>query len=245
VSEAGGAGAPARLRCIGLVGGMSWESTAHYYRALNEGVRARLGGHHSARLVLHSVEFAEIEQLQREGRWEEAGRVLQAAVRGLEGAGADFIVLAANTMHKVADQMMAGARIPLLHIADVTGRAARRAGLATVGLIATRYTMEQDFYVRRLEERHGLRVLVPGPEDRAEVHRVIFEELVLGVVNPASKARYLAIAAGLARAGASGLVAGCTEIGMLLEQRDLAMPLLDTARLHVEAALDLAMAPGP
>jgi aspartate racemase len=230
------------VRCIGIVGGMSWESTAHYYRALNEGVKARLGGLHSARLVLQSVEFAEIEAMQREGRWEDAGRVLRDAVRGLEGAGADFILLAANTMHKVADQMMAGARIPLLHIADVTGEAARRAGLGTVGLLATRYVMEQDFYVRRLEERHGLRVLVPGPEDRAEVHRVIFEELVLGTVNPASRDRFLAIAAGLQRAGAQGLVAGCTEIGMLLGPGDLAMPLLDTLRLHVEAALDLALA---
>jgi aspartate racemase len=139
--------------------------------------------------------------------------------------------------------MMAGARIPLLHIADVTGDAARRAGLGTVGLLATRYVMEEDFYVRRLEERHGLKVLVPGPEDRAEVHRVIFEELVLGTVNPASKARFLAIAGGLQRAGAQGLVAGCTEIGMLLGPGDLAMPLLDTLALHVEAALDLALAP--
>jgi aspartate racemase len=231
------------MRCIGIVGGMSWESTAHYYRALNEGVKARLGGLHSARLLLHSVEFAEMEALQREGRWDEAGRVLHQAVRGLEGAGADFIVLAANTMHKVADQMMAGSRLPLLHIVDVTGEAARRAGLGAVGLLATRYVMEEDFYVRRLEQRHGLRVLLPGPSDRAEVHRVIFEELVLGIVSPASKARYLAIADGLARAGAEGLVAGCTEIGMLLGPGDLAMPLLDTARLHVEAALDLALTP--
>jgi aspartate racemase len=230
------------VRCIGIVGGMSWESTAHYYQALNEGVKARLGGLHSARLVLHSVEFAEVEEMQREGRWEDAGRLLRDAVRGLEGAGADFIVLAANTMHKVSDQMMAGARIPLLHIADVTGVAARQAGLRTVGLLATRYTMEEDFYVRRLEERHGLRVLVPGPEDRAEVHRVIFEELVLGIINPASKARYLAVARGLASAGAEGLVAGCTEIGMLLGPGDLDIPLLDTLRLHVDAALDLALA---
>jgi len=231
------------MRCIGIVGGMSWESTAHYYRALNEGVRARLGGLHSARLVLHSVEFAEIEAIQREGRWEDAGRLLRDAVRGLEGAGADFIVLAANTMHKVADQMMAGARIPLLHIVDVTGEAARRVGLRAVGLLATRYTMEQDFYVRRLEGRYGLRVLVPGPEDRAEVHRIIFEELVLGIANPVSKARYLAIAGALARAGAQGLVAGCTEIGMLLKPGDVDLPLLDTAALHVEAALNLALAP--
>jgi aspartate racemase len=231
------------MRCIGIVGGMSWESTAHYYRALNEGVKARLGGLHSARLVLHSVEFAEIEAMQREGRWDDAGRVLREAARGLEGAGADFILLAANTMHRVADRMMAGAGIPLLHIVDVTGAAARRAGLDTVGLLATRYVMEQPFYIQRLQERHRLRVLVPGPEDRAEVHRVIFEELVLGTRNPASKARFLAIAADLQRAGAQAVVAGCTEIGMLLGPGDLAIPLLDTLELHVEAALDLALAP--
>jgi len=231
------------MRCIGIVGGMSWESTAHYYRALNEGVKARLGGLHSARLVLHSVEFAEIERMQREGRWDEAGDVLAAARRGLEAAGADFVLIAANTMHKVADRMMAGARVPLLHIADVTGEAARRAGLSTVGLLGTRYTMEQDFYVKRLEDRFGLRVLVPGPQDRAEVNRVIFEELVLGVARPESKARYLAICAELVAAGAQGIVSGCTEIGMLLQPGDLAVPLLDTAVLHVEAALDLALAP--
>ena len=231
------------MRCIGIVGGMSWESTAHYYRALNEGVKARLGGLHSARLVLHSVEFAEIERMQREGRWDEAGEVLAEARRGLEAAGADFVLIAANTMHKVADRMMAGARIPLLHIADVTGEAARRAGLATVGLLGTRYTIYQDYYVRRLTERFGLRVLVPGPEDRAEVNRVIFEELVLGVVRPEAKARYLAVCAGLVAGGAQGIVSGCTEIGMLLQPADLPVPLLDTAVLHVEAALDRALAP--
>jgi aspartate racemase len=231
------------MRCIGIVGGMSWESTAHYYAALNEGVKARLGGLHSARIVLHSVEFAEIEAMQRAGEWERAGEVLHRAAAGLEAAGADFLLIAANTMHKVADRMMAGLSIPLLHIADVTGEAARRAGLSTVGLLGTRYTMEQDFYVRRLEQRHGLQVLVPGPEDRAEVNRIIFEELVLGVVKPASKARYVAVAEALVAAGARGIVAGCTEIGMLLQPADLAVPLLDTAVLHVEAALDLALAP--
>ena len=230
------------MRCIGIVGGMSWESTAHYYRALNQGVKARLGGYHSARLVLHSVDFAELEALQREGRWGEAGAALQAAVRGLEAAGADFVLLAANTMHKVADQMMAGAGIPLLHIADVTAAAIRRAGLGTVGLLATRYTMEQAFYVDRLASR-GLRVLVPGPADRAEVHRVIFEELVLGQARPASRTRYLEVAGRLVGAGAQGIVAGCTEIGMLLRPGELALPLFDTAELHVEAALDLALAP--
>ena len=231
------------MRCIGIIGGMSWESTAHYYRALNEGVRARLGGHHSARLVLHSVDFAPLEAMQRAGRWEAAGAVLAEARRGLEAGGADLVLIAANTMHKVADQVMAGARVPLLHIADPTAQAIRRGGLTTVGLLGTRYTMEEDFYRRRLEERHGLTVLVPSPAARAEVHRIIFEELVLGVVRPESKARYLEVAAELAAAGAQGLIAGCTEIGMLLRPADLAMPLFDTAELHVAAALDLALAP--
>jgi aspartate racemase len=230
------------MRCIGIIGGMSWESTAHYYRALNEGVRARLGGHHSARLLLHSVDFAPLEAMQREGRWEEIGAVLAEARRGLEAGGADLLLIAANTMHQVADQVMAGARVPLLHIADPTAEAVRRAGLTTVGLLGTRYTMEQDFYRRRLEA-HGLRVLVPGTDERAEVNRVIFEELVLGVVRPASKARYLEIAAGLAGAGAQGIIAGCTEIGMLLQPGDLPTPLFDTAELHVAAALDRALAP--
>jgi aspartate racemase len=230
------------MRCIGIIGGMSWESTAHYYRALNEGVRARLGGHHSARLVLHSVDFAPLEAAMRAGRWKEIGEVLRLARGGLEAAGADLVLLATNSMHEVADQMMAGARVPLLHIADPTAQAIRRAGLGTVGLLGTRFTMERDFYRRRLEAS-GLRVLVPGPDERTEVHRVIFEELVLGVVRPESKARYLEAAAGLAAAGARGLIAGCTEIGMLLQPGDLAMPLFDTAELHVAAALDLALAP--
>ena len=236
--------APARTqRCIGILGGMSWESTAHYYRALNEGVRARLGGHHSARILLHSVDFAPVEAMQRAGDWAAAGAVLAEARRGLEAAGADLVLIAANTMHKVADQVMAGSRLPLLHIADATGEAIRRAGLGAVGLLGTRYTMEEDFYRRRLEERFGLRVLVPGKAARDEVHRVIFEELVLGVVRPGSKARYLEVAAELAAAGAQGIVAGCTEIGMLLRPEDLALPLFDTAELHVAAALDAALAP--
>ncbi|HET9554686.1 MAG TPA: aspartate/glutamate racemase family protein [Anaeromyxobacteraceae bacterium] len=231
------------MKTIGLVGGMSWESSAEYYRQLNEGVKARLGGLHSARLVLHSVDFGPIEAMQREGRWDEAGDVLHAAVRGLEAAGADFVVLCANTMHKVADRMMAGARIPLLHIADPTGEAARAAGIGAVGLLGTRYTMEEDFYRARLEARHGLEVLVPGPEDRAEVNRIIFEELVLGIVSPASRARFLEVADRLARAGAEGIVSGCTEFGLLVPPDEGPLPIFDTARLHVKAALELALAP--
>jgi aspartate racemase len=231
------------VKTIGLVGGMSWESSAEYYRLLNEGVKARLGGLHSARLVLHSVDFAPVEAMQREGRWDEAGDLLREAVRGLEAAGADFVVLCANTMHKVADRMMSGARIPLLHIADAAGEAVRAAGLDTVGLLGTRYTMEEAFYRERLEARHGLRVLVPEAEDREAINRIIFEELVLGVVSPASRARFLEVADRLARAGARGIVSGCTEFGLLVPPDEGPLPIFDTARLHVKAALELALAP--
>lgn len=229
------------MKTIGLVGGMSWESTAHYYRLLNEGVRRRVGGLHSARCILHSVDFGEVEPLQREGRWDEIGAVLRDAARGLEASGAELLVLCANTMHRVADRMMEGVRIPLVHIADVTAERVRAAGLRRVALLGTRYTMEQDFYRGRLAERHGLEVLVPGPAERDEVNRVIFEELVLGRIEPRSRARYAAIMDGLVRAGAQGVVAGCTEITLLIGPQDVAVPLFDTTAIHAEAALDLAL----
>jgi aspartate racemase len=232
------------MKTIGLLGGMSWESTAHYYRLLNEGVKARLGGLHSARCLVASVDFADIEPLQRAGRWDDAGAILNRAALGLERAGADVLLVCANTMHKVVDQVTRGLGIPLLHIGDVTGSAVRAAGLRRVALLGTRYVMEEDFYLRRLAERHGLEVSVPGPADRAEVNRVIFEELVLGRIEPASKARYLAILGGLVAAGAEGVVAGCTEIGMLVQQADLVVPLFDTTELHARAALEWALGPG-
>ena len=229
------------MKTIGIIGGMSWESTATYYQLLNQGVQARLGGLHSARLILQSVDFAEIEALQRAAGWTECGRILNAAARGLQGAGAELLVLAANTMHKVADQMMEGVTIPLVHIADATGAAVRARGLRTVGLLGTRYTMEEDFLRRRFEERHGLSVLVPGPAERAEVNRIIFEELCLGRVLPESKARFVGVAGGLVAAGAQGVVSGCTEFGLIYGQADSAVPVFDTLRLHVEAALTLAL----
>jgi aspartate racemase len=229
------------MKVIGLVGGMSWESSAHYYRLVNEGVKARLGGLHAARCVLASVDFADVEPLQRADRWDEAGVLLNEAARGVERAGAELIVLCANTMHKVADRMMEGVRAPLVHIADATAERVRAAGVRRIGLIGTRYTMEQDFYRRRLEERHGLEVLVPGADDRAEVHRVIFEELVLGQVHERSRARYAAVCAALLRAGAEGIVAGCTEIGMLLRPEDVAAPLFDTTEIHAQAAVERAL----
>jgi aspartate racemase len=229
------------MKTIGLVGGMSWESSLLYYKLVNEAVHARLGGLHSARCVLVSVDFAEIEELQRAARWDDAGAILNRAALGLERAGAGIVLICANTMHKVADQAMRGVGIPLLHIADVAAEAVRAAGLRRVALLGTRYVMEQDFYRSRLEERHGLEVLVPGPADRQEVNRMIFEELVLGRAEAASKARFLAIVAALAREGAQGVVSGCTDFSILVSQKDLALPLFDTTELHARAAVDWAL----
>jgi aspartate racemase len=231
------------MKTIGLIGGMSWESSAHYYALLNRLVKERLGGFHSARVLLHSVDFGEVEPRQRADRWDELGALLNGAALALERGGADFIVVCANTMHKVADALMAGVRIPLLHIADVTAAQVQAAGVRRVGLLGTRYTMEQDFYRRRLAERHGLEVLVPDAADRAEVNRVIFEELVLGRVEASSRARYQEVVGRLARAGAQGVIAGCTEIGMLLSPSDVPLPLFDTTELHARAAAELALSP--
>lgn len=231
------------MKTIGLIGGMSWESSAHYYALVNRLVKERLGGFHSARVLLHSVDFGEVEPRQRADRWDELGALLNGAALALERGGADFIVVCANTMHKVADALMAGVRIPLLHIADVTAAQVKAAGVRTVGLLGTRYTMEQDFYRRRLAERHGLEVLVPDAADRAEVNRVIFEELVLGRVEAASRARYQEVVGRLARAGAQGVIAGCTEIGMLLSPADVPLPLFDTTEIHARAAIELALSP--
>ncbi|HEY6003174.1 MAG TPA: aspartate/glutamate racemase family protein [Anaeromyxobacter sp.] len=233
------------MKTIGLIGGMSWESSLLYYRLINEMVHQRLGGLHSARCILSSVEFAEIEALQREGRWDEAGAILNRAALGLERAGAEVLLICANTMHKVADEVMRGVRIPLLHIVDVTAERVRAAGLERVALLGTRYVMDEEFYRRRLEERHGLEVLVPGPEDRREVNRIIFEELVLGRAEPASKARFLAIVEALAGQGAQGVIAGCTDFSILVSQADLATPLFDTTELHARAAVEWALAGTP
>ena len=225
---------------IGMLGGMSWESSAEYYRLANEMVRDRLGGRHSARLVLLSVDFADIEVLQARGRWEEAGTLLAAAARQVEAAGADLLLLCTNTMHKVADVVAAAVRIPLLHLADVTASAVRDADLSTVGLLGTAFTMEQSFYRDHLAA-HGLTVLVPGQEDRAVVHSVIYDELCLGVISEASRAAYLAVIDRLVAEGAQGVVLGCTEIELLIRPSDTAVPVFATTRLHVKAAVDLAL----
>ena len=229
------------MKTIGLLGGMSWESTLTYYRRINELVRQRLGGLHSARIVLNSVDFAEIEELKRCGQWDAAGSLLAAAARAVEDAGADFLLLCTNTMHKVAPAIEAAVSIPLLHIADPTAAAIRQAGLSTVGLLGTRFTMEQDFYRGRLEAHHGIQVVVPDEDDRERVHRVIYDELCLGVVSEASRNAYREVIAALAGRGAQGVILGCTEIALLISPADASVPLFDTTELHVESAVDLAL----
>jgi aspartate racemase len=230
------------MRRLGLIGGMSWESTALYYRALNEGVRARLGGLHSAELLLHSVDFADIEVLQRADDWTQAGKVLAEAALGLQRAGAEGLLLCTNTMHKVAPSIEARCDLPLLHIADATGAAIRAAGLKRVALLGTRFTMREAFYRERLRERFDLVVEVPDEAAQAGIDRVIFEELCLGRIENASRALYRDACARLLDAGSEGVILGCTEIGLLLKPEDVAAPLFDTAALHVEAALDWALA---
>ena len=230
------------MKVIGLIGGMSWESTVPYYRLINAAVKQRLGGLHSAQLVLYSVDFHEVEQLQRAGNWEAAGALLAAAAHALAAAGADFLVLCTNTMHKVVPAIEAAVAIPLLHIADPTAAAIKQAGLSTVGLLGTRFTMEQAFYRDRLHERHGLQVLIPAPADRAIVHRVIYEELCLGKILPESRSEYRRIMAALIEQGAQGIILGCTEVSLLVGQPDSAVPLFDTTRLHAQGAADWALA---
>jgi amino-acid racemase len=231
------------VRTIGLLGGMSWESSIEYYRLLNEAVRERLGRLHSAECVMWSVDFAPIEELQRSGDWEEAARRLAALARRLEGAGAECLVLCTNTMHRLADEVQAAIEIPLLHIADATAARVRAAGVETVGLLATRYTMEQDFYRGRLAERHGLGVLVPPEPDLTFVHEVIYRELCQGRVLDRSREEYRRVIAELEAAGADGIIYGCTEIDLLVGPEDASVPVFDSTRIHVEAAVDWALTP--
>jgi aspartate racemase len=230
------------VKTIGIIGGMSWVSTAIYYRLINEAVRERLGGYHSAQIVLWSVDFGEIERMQVAGDWSGAGDKLADAARRLERAGADVVLIAANTMHKVADAVAAAVRIPLIHIADTTAEEIKRKGSKHPLLLATAYTMEQDFYVGRLRDHHGIDARVPNAIDRANIHRIIFEELVRDVVNPASKASYMDIIDRERRAGADGIIFGCTEIGMLLSPGEFNVPCFDTAVIHAQAAVDFALA---
>ena len=228
------------MKTIGLLGGMSWESTELYYRLINQEIRSRLGGLHSAPIVMVSVDFHDIERLQHAGDWAGAADALAAHARKIEAAGADLLLICTNTMHKVADEVQAGIGIPLLHLADATAARVTQQGKRAVGLLGTRFTMEQAFYRGRLE-RHGLEVIVPTVEDREIVHSVIFDELCVGKVREESRAEYLRIIAALAAAGAEGVIEGCTEIGMLVQQAHTPVPLFDTTAIHAEAAVTEAL----
>jgi aspartate racemase len=229
------------MKRLGLLGGMSWESSIEYERIINELVRERLGGVASADLLVRSFNFADIEALQEAGRWDEAGEVLANAATHLAAGGAEAILICTNTMHRLADVVQAAVQVPVIHIADATATAVRSAGVEVVALLGTRYTMEQDFYVGRLRDRHGLSVLVSEEPGRTLIHDVIYGELVRGVINPGSKLAYLEVIAAMIDEGAEGVIAGCTEIELLIEQSDLAVPLFPTARLHAEAAARFAL----
>jgi aspartate racemase len=229
------------MKKIGLIGGMSWESSIEYYRIINETVRDRLGGLHSAESVMFSVDFAEIETLQMAGKWDESGEILARAAASLQAAGADCVVLCTNTMHKVADAITAAISIPFIHIADPTAEAIKAAGISRIALLGTDFTMSQDFYKGRLVEQHGLDVMVPNDADRATVHRIIYEELVVGEIKPESKQAYLEIIGRMVAAGAQGVILGCTEIGLLVKAGDCAVPVFDTTLIHAQAAVDFAL----
>jgi amino-acid racemase len=229
------------MKTIGLIGGMSWESSIEYYRIINEGVQARLGGLHSAKSVMVSVDFAEIEALQHHGRWEQATQIMILAAQDVEHGGADCVVICTNTMHKMAEAVQAQIDIPLLHIADATAERIRARGLQRIGLLGTRFTMEEDFYKGRLERRFGLQVLIPSEPERQVIHRVIYDELVLGKIVAHSKEQYLEIINALVQQGAQGIILGCTEIGLLVKQDDCRVPLFDTTVIHATAAVEWAL----
>ncbi len=229
------------MKTIGLLGGMSWESSIEYYRIINEEVNRRLGGVHSAKILMYSVDFAEIEALQHAGRWDEATRFMIEASQRVARGGADFLVICTNTMHKMAEDIKQALNIPLLHIADATAERIKAQDLRRIGLLGTRFTMEEDFYRGRLTSRHGLEVLVPPEEDREIIHRVIYDELVVGVIKESSRREYIRIMEELIAQGAEGIILGCTEIGLLVKDGDVSVPLFDTTRIHAEAAVDEAL----
>ena len=229
------------MKTIGMIGGMSWASSLTYYQQANALVQAQLGGLHSAEVILYSVDFAQIAVLQQQGEWAQAGAILAKAAQALEAAGAELMVLCTNTMHKVADQIVAATRVPFIHIADATGAAIQAAGLDTVALLGTDFTMTQDFYRQRLIEGFGLTVLTPDAAGRAGIHRIIYDELCQGHLAPASKAFYLAQIEALRQQGAQGVILGCTEIGLLIQQADVTLPVFDTTELHIAAAVSAAL----
>jgi aspartate racemase len=229
------------VKTIGLIGGMSWESSMLYYQIINQTVKVRKGGHHSAKILLHSVNFQEIKDLQQQGNWAEATRVMIESAQKLEAAGADVIVICTNTMHKMASEVKNAITVPFLHIADATANRIVADKIKKVGLLGTAYTMEQDFYKDRLAEKFGLEVVIPDEADRAVIHDIIFQELCLGTVNENSKKRYQDIICSLINKGVEAVILGCTEITMLISQEDCTIPVYDTTRLHAEAAVDFAL----
>lgn len=230
------------MKIIGLIGGMSWESSLEYYRIINETVRKRLGGLHSAESLMYSVDFAEIETLQHQGHWQEATQTMIEAARRVERGGADFLVICTNTMHKMAEEVQKNISIPILHIGDATAERVKAERLHRVGLLGTKFTMEEEFYKGRLIQKHGLQVMIPMPEDRSIVHRVIYDELVIGKINPTSRAQYQRIIDELVEQGCEGIVLGCTEIGLLVKEADSRVPLFDTTQIHAIAAVEYALA---
>ena len=229
------------MKTIGLLGGMSWESSIEYYRIINQEVRTALGGVHSARIVMVSLDFAEIEELQMRGDWKKATEIMIKSAREIESAGADFTLICTNTMHLMADEVQAAINIPLLHIADATAEAVKEAGLGVVGLLGTRFTMEEEFYRGRLETRHQLGVLIPGLEGRNLVHSVIYDELVQGEIKDSSREKYRKVIGDLIVEGAEGIILGCTEIGLLVKEDDVSVPIFDTMKIHALAAVRQAL----
>jgi aspartate racemase len=229
------------MKTIGLLGGMSWESSIEYYRIINQMVKQRLGGSHSAQCLMYSVDFAEIEALQHAGAWEQLTQQMIDAVQRLKQGGADFLVICTNTMHRMADEIQAATGLPLLHIADATAKAIKAQGLDTVGLLGTRFTMEGDFYRGRLQDKHGINVIIPDEAERALVHNVIYDELVRGEIRPESRKAYQQVIANLALGGAQGVILGCTEIPLLIHQADVDIPIFDTTSIHAKAAVDWAL----
>ncbi|MBL0338778.1 MAG: aspartate/glutamate racemase family protein [Rhodospirillaceae bacterium] len=229
------------MKTIGLIGGMSWESSAEYYRLINQQVKARLGGLHSAKILMFSLDFAEIEKLQSQGQWDQAGEILIDAAQRLEKGGADFLLLCTNTMHKLAGDIQQNISLPLLHIADATGLEIKKTTIKKIGLLGTKFTMEQDFYKGRLKDQFGFEVLIPDAADRQMVHDVIYRELCLGTIQSASKEKYKKIIHNLVNRGVEGVILGCTEISLLINQKDSSVPLFDTTKIHAAAAVDKAL----
>jgi len=232
------------MKTIGLIGGMSWQSTSLYYSAINEGVKQSLGGLHSAKVCLYSVDFHEIEQLQHAGKWAQTAAILAQAAQAVEAGGADLLLICTNTMHKVATEVEAAVNIPLLHIADATAKQLLADRMTKVGLLGTAFTMQQDFYKGRLSQDFGIQVLVPSEAQQAMVHEVIYQELCLGIINPASKQKYLAVLQDLFNQGAQAVILGCTEITLLVLQTDTPIPLYDTTAIHAQSAVEAALDEG-